>query len=370
VRIAVVANTAWYVVNFRLALMAALRRAGHEVIAITPTGPEVARIAAAGFGHRAFPLSGRGVSPITELGSVFALRRCLKEFGPDVVLTSTPKGNLYSALARMGLHCRQIVNVSGLGTAFIRKTWITPIVQALYRLTFRRMDWVFFENSDDQALFLKSDLVHLDRHEQIPGLGVDLDHFKTVSLPGGRTPDEVVFLVVARVLGDKGIREYAEASAMLRREFPNMRCQLLGSADSDNPSAIPLAELDSWVREGIIEYLGFCDDVRPYLSAATCIVLPSYREGMPRSLLEGAAMGRPLITTDVPGCRETVVQGHNGFLCKVRDADDLAGAMRRILESSLEEREVLGANSRRLVEENYSEDIVISRYLRVITMIG
>ncbi len=366
-RIAVVANTAWYVVNFRLALMAALRHAGHDVIAITPPGPETESITSAGFEHHAFPLSGRGVSPLVELGSVLALRRRFKDYGVDLVLTSTPKGNLYSALARIGLRCGQIVNVSGLGTAFIRKSWITPIVQALYRLTFRRMDWVFFENADDQALFVESNLVRPDHHERIPGLGVDLDRFEAAPLPGGQASDEVFFLLVARVLGDKGVREYAQAAARLKAAFPRMRCRLLGSTDSDNPSAIPLAELDGWVRDGLVDYLGFCNDVRPHLRAATCVVLPSYREGMPRSLLEGAAMGRPLIATDVPGCRETVVDGRNGFLCEVRDADSLALAMRRILEASPEQRAAMGANSRHLVEEKFSEEIVISRYLQVIS---
>jgi glycosyltransferase involved in cell wall biosynthesis len=136
--------------------------------------------------------------------------------------------------------------------------------------------------------------------------------------------------------------------------------------DSDNPSAIPHAELGAWVHDGLIEYLGFCEDVRPHLRAATCVILPSYREGMPRSLLEGAAMGRPLIATNVAGCKETIVQGTNGFLCEARDADSLAAAMRSILESSPASLAEMGANSRQLIEEKFSEKGVISRYLQVI----
>jgi glycosyltransferase involved in cell wall biosynthesis len=370
-KIAVVANTAWYVANFRLNLMRALRHAGHEVIAIAP--PDVApaqdsaRITAAGFKHCVWPLSGRGKNPWAELGAVLGLRRWLKDEGVDVVLSYTPKGNIYSALARTCLPCRQIANVSGLGSSFIAGNLLTKVVLALYRLTFARIDWVFFQNEDDRQIFLQAGLVLEAKSERIPGSGVDLQHFQPTPLPAvapaaGR-PEPRTFLLIARLLGDKGVREFVEAARMVREDLPQMRFQLLGLAAADNPTAIRGDELAAWLAEGVVSYLGHHGDVRPFIAEAHCVVLPSYREGVPRTLLEAGAMGRPLIATDVPGCRDTITPGRNGWLCPARDAGALADALTRMALLPRAALEAMGAQSAFKMQREFSEEQVIGRYL-------
>ncbi|EIM31317.1 glycosyltransferase [Leptothrix ochracea L12] len=371
-KIAIVANTAWYVANFRLNLMRALRHAGHEVVAIAPPDAahahDSARITAAGFKHCVWPLSGRGKNPVAELGAVLGLRRWLHEEGVDLVLSYTPKGNIYSALARSCLPCRQIANVSGLGSSFIASNLLTKLVQALYRLTFARIDWVFFQNEDDRQIFLQAGLVSEAKSERIPGSGVDLQHFQPTPLPSAMplassSPEPRTFLLIARLLGDKGVREFVEAARMVREDLPQMRFQLLGLAAADNPTAIRAEELSAWLVEGVVSYLGHHSDVRPFIAEAHCVVLPSYREGVPRTLLEAGAMGRPLIATDVPGCRDTITPGRNGWLCTARDPGALADAMTRMALLPRAALEAMGAQSALKMQREFSEEQVIARYL-------
>ena len=365
-KIAVVANSAWYVANFRLALMVALREQGHEVVAISGGDGDVARITAAGFRHCAIPLSGSSTRLLGEFRALWALRGALREERVDLALSYTPKGNIYTALARRVATCRQVANVSGLGSSFIRQDWVTHLVHGLYRIAFRRVDLVLFQNNDDRQIFVDAGLTDPATSERIPGSGVDLRHFMFTSLPSQAGNATLAFLMIARLLGDKGVREYAAAARLLRERYPTVRCQLLGKLGADNPSAIEPAELDDWVAAGDIDYLGYHNDVRPYIDAATCVVLPSYREGVPRTLLEAAAMGRPIITTDVPGCRDTVDNGRNGLLCSARDVESLTDAMERFVEMSDAQRAAMGEHSRRKMETEFSDTIVIDRYLRAV----
>ncbi len=364
-RIAVVSNTAWYLFNFRLNLMQALQTAGHTVVAAAPVDVYAERIRAAGFVFEDIPISGGGTNPLTEIKSVFALWRMLRRQRIDLVLSYTPKGNLYSALACIALGVPFVPNVSGLGRAFIRKSLVTQVAKTLYRLTFGRARRVFFQNLDDMAVFVNSGLVRPEQAERLPGSGVDLTRF--VPTPSAARPAEVpVFLLVARMLWDKGVGEYVEAARSVRALHPGARFQLLGFLDVANPSAIPRTQMEAWVAEGVVEYLGPTDDVRPFLEQADCVVLPSYREGVPRTLLEAAATARPVITTDVPGCRDTVLDGKTGFLCRPADAPDLADKLLRFIALTPEERQAMGLRGRAFVEQNFDERLVIGRYLAVV----
>ena len=229
----------------------------------------------------------------------------------------------------------------------------------LYRVGLSRAAVVFFQNPDDRALFIERQMVRPDQARLLPGSGVDLDRFAPSPQPSG----PVTFLLIARLLGDKGVREFAAAAKSLRAELPDARFELLGPIDEGNRTAIARAELDGWIAQGLVDYLGETDDVRPYVSAASAVVLPSYREGLPRTLLEAAAMARPLIATDVPGCREVVEDGVNGFLCRVRDSASLAKAMKKFVESSSAKRLAMGEAGRRKVQDKFSETVVIRAYL-------
>ncbi len=372
-KIAVVSNTDWSLYNFRRNLMAALQAAGHEVIAIAPPGQYGGRLTETGFPFRAIAISGDGTNPLKELGSVIKLRRLFRREGVDVVLSYTPKGNIYSALALVGLEGRLVTNVSGLGYAFIRDSWLARFVQQLYRLSFKRASWVFFQNEDDRSIFLKRKLVDPERTSRLPGSGVDLNRFAPKISPdpdlpakagnGRPNPEALVFLLVARMVWDKGVGEFVEAARLVKTRFPQARFQLLGFRNVSYPAVIPSGTLDAWMDEGIIEYLGSTDDVTDSLLRADCVVLPSYREGVPRSMLEAAACGKPLITTDVPGCRDVVDDGVNGYLCEVRNPRALADAISRFCGLSVSERVAMGAESRRKVEREFDEGLVIDQYL-------
>lgn len=362
-RIAVVANTAWYLANFRLNLMLALRAAGHEVVAVAPDGGDAARLQAQGLLFEPVPISGAGTNPLHEIGSVFALARVFRRHRVDLVLSYTPKGNLYSALACIPAGRCFVPNVSGLGRTFIRQSLVTRVVKLLYRGTFGRARHVFFQNQDDLDTFVRAGLVPARLTERLPGSGVDLQRFQP-SAPPPRDAGAPVFLLVARMLWDKGIGEYVKAARQVRAQHPGARFQLLGFTDVANPSAITRQQIDQWVSEGVVEYLGATEDVRPCLAEADCVVLPSnYREGVPRTLLEAAATARPVITTDAPGCRDTVRHGITGWLCQPADASDLARCMLDFIATPAAERAQMGARARAFMEECFDERRVIDRYL-------
>ncbi|NDP61889.1 glycosyltransferase family 4 protein [Polaromonas sp.] len=363
--IAVVSNTAWYLFNFRLNLMLALQAAAHTVVAVAPDDAYAQRIRDAGIAFEAVPISGGGTHPVRELQSVLRLGAVFRRHQVSLVLSYTPKGNLYSALACIALRVPFVPNVSGLGRAFIRKSLVTRVAKTLYRLTFGRAHRVFFQNLDDMAVFVDGGLVRASQAERLPGSGVDLSRFSPTA-PIARAVDAPVFLLVARMLWDKGVGEYVEAARSVRALHPGARFQLLGFLDVANPSAIPRTQVEAWVAEGVVEYLGPTDDVRPFLVLADCVVLPSYREGVPRTLLEAAATARPVITTDAPGCRDTVLDGETGFLCRPADALDLADKLLRFVALAPEERQTMGLRGRAFVEQNFDERLVIERYLAVV----
>ena len=367
-RIAVVSNTCWYLFNFRLNLMLALQAAGHTVVAVAPDDVYAQRLRDAGVSFEAVPISGGGTHPLRELQSVLRLGAVFRRRRVGLVLSYTPKGNLYSALACIALRIAFVPNVSGLGRAFIRKSLVTQVAKLLYRVTFGRAYRVFFQNLDDMGVFVSSALVQASKAERLPGSGVDLSRFVPAPLVA-RAAEAPVFLLVARMLWDKGVGEYVEAARRVRALHPGACFQLLGFLDVDNPSAISRQQMDEWLAEGVVTYLGRTDDVRSFLMQADCVVLPSYREGVPRTLLEAAAMARPVITTDAPGCRDTVIDGRTGFLCRPADARDLADKLLCFMALTPEERQAMGHRGREFVEENFDERLVIERYLTVVAKI-
>jgi glycosyltransferase involved in cell wall biosynthesis len=303
-----------------------------------------------------------GLNPLADLKLFADYRRLLRGLRPAGYLGYTIKPNIYGSLAAASLGVPAVPNVSGLGTAFIRGGALQSIVTRLYRFGFARAPVVFFQNDEDRQLFVARRIVRPERARVLPGSGVDLERFAPAPPPEG----PAVFLLVSRLLRDKGVVEFVDAARKLRSTLPQARFQLLGPIDDGNRTAITRAELDCWANEGIIEYLGVTDDVRPFIAEASVVVLPSYREGLPRSLLEAAAMGRPLIATDVPGCRDVVENGINGYLCAVRDASSLADAMRRFADLPRTNRLAMGEAARRRVQERFSEEFVVRAYLDVI----
>ena len=303
-----------------------------------------------------------GRNPLADARLLLEYKRLLGKLRPAAYLGFTIKPNIYGSLAAASLGIPAIPNVSGLGTAFIRRGMLQQIVTRLYRVAFSRCPVVFFQNDEDRQLFVDRGIVEDRQARVLPGSGVDLEHFT----PRPPTNGPPAFLLVGRLLRDKGVREFVGAARALSPMLTGSRFQLLGPIDQANRTAITRAQLDDWVAEGVVEYLGVTDDVRPYMAKATAVVLPSYREGLPRSLLEAAAMERPLIAADVPGCRDVVEDGVNGYLCDPRDSRSLASAMRRMAALSPAERLAMGQVGRRKVQEQFGEELVVQSYLDVL----
>jgi glycosyltransferase involved in cell wall biosynthesis len=358
-------NSSWNIANFRQGLVAGLMNAGYRVVALAPPDAHSDRLVELGLDFVPIEMDQQGVSPAKDLLVLWRYWKALRAIKPAVFLGYTAKPNIYGSIAAHALGIPVINNVAGLGTAFIKQGLLTRIVSGLYRLAFARSATVFFQNDEDRTGFMQQGIVGAAQSRLLPGSGIDVAGF----VPPQRTMPEkgsFVFLLVARMLWDKGIGEYVDAARRVLAEEPRARFQILGFLDVPNRTAIGRSVVEGWVAEGVVEYLGHSDDVRPFIEAADCVVLPSYREGLPRVLLEGAAMAKPLITTDVPGCRQVVDHGRNGLLCQVRDAVSLAEAMLTMLRLPEAERKAMGATGRAKVESEFDERIVIGRYLEAI----
>lgn len=362
--IVISANSSWNIVNFRAGLIRALRSDGYRIVVAAPQDEHTARLKDLGATFVALPMNSAGVSVAQDARLFARYLKLFRQLRPVAYLGFTAKPNIYGSVAARAVGATVINNISGLGTVFIKRGFLTWLVAQLYRFSLRTSSTIFFQNRDDMELFLKSGLARRGQAALLPGSGIDLNRFKP--RPGQRRPGPFRFLLVARLLWDKGVAEYVEAARLVRRSCPDVCFQILGPVGANNRTAVPSAALERWRDEKIIEYLGESDDVRIAMEQADCIVLPSYREGLPRALLEGSAMGKPVIATDVPGCRDVVVQGKTGYLCDARSADSLAAAMMEMLGASPEDRSAMGARGRRKVEEEFCESRVIAKYLEAL----
>ena len=363
--IAMSANTSWNIVNFRSGLIRRLMTEGYDVSVLAPADAHSESLLTMGCRYVPISMDNKGANPLRDLGLMRRYHGALSRIRPIAYLGYTIKPNVYGSLAAQALGIPAINNVSGLGTAFIRNTWLTPVVKQLYRTAFRRSGMVFFQNGDDRSLFIQHKLVVPERTAVLPGSGIDLTRFNP-SPTAPRPPGARHFLLIARLLWDKGIGEYVEAARHARARYPGCRFQILGFLDVENRTAVSRADVEGWVREGTIDYLGSTDDVRPFIESADCIVLPSYREGTARTLLEAAAMGKPLIATDVPGCNNVVAHGENGYLAQVRSAADLAQQIETFAMLPSDRVAALGERSRAKVEREFDERIVIDRYVEIL----
>ncbi|WP_324667969.1 glycosyltransferase family 4 protein [Geochorda subterranea] len=354
-KVAVVASYAPSLVRFRGHLLRTLVDMGHTVYAFAPDidGKVESWLRDAGIIARRFFLQRTGMNFVADMRSISELRRLFLSVQPDVVLGYSVKPVVYGSWAAKLAGVRRICSlISGLGYAFSGDSWkhkaLRAVVRRLYKEALRWNDVVMFQNPDDMELFRQGRIVpDSARIVVVRGSGVDLDHFRPTPLP----QTGMTFLMISRLLKEKGVEEYAEAARIIRSRYPEARFLLVGPMDS-NPGGISPTDLQRWTAGGFVEYVGEVDDVRPYIRQSTVYVLPSYREGTPRSVLEAMAMGRPIVTTDVPGCRQTVEDGLNGFLVPPRDPTALANALERfIVDSRLASR--MGQASRRMAEERF-----------------
>lgn len=357
-RIVVIASLTRSLVNFRLELLKAMVAAGHDVIALAPDEDEraIAGLKAIGVTFRQIPMARTGTSPLADLRTLKALYKLIRGLAPEIVLAYTMKPIIYGGLAaRLARVPRRFALFTGFGFIFsgsmtgLRATILRRLSIGLYRSALVGCEAVFAYNDADASDIRRHGMVSATTPViMIPGSGVDLTLFAASPPPSGPP----VFLLIARLLREKGIAEFAAAARILKTKYRAARFQILGPFDP-SPLSISKAEMDQWTKEGAVEYLGETHDVGPYLTASTVFVLPSYyREGIPRSALEALSTGRPIVTTNAPGCQETVIEGENGFRVEPRDVEALASAQRAFLEDE-ELAAKMGANSRKLAEDRF-----------------
>ena len=363
-RITLVCNTAWAIYTYRRGLLRMLIERGVEVSVIAPRDRTFAPLEEMGCRCVELPVASKGTNPRDDLKTLAALYREYRATRPHLVFHYTIKPNIYGSIAAKLAGVPSIAVTTGLGYVFIQKSRTASVAKRLYRFAFRFPREVWFLNQDDRQAFIDQNLlVHPDRARLLHGEGVDLDDYAFQPLPRANPQTEgFFFILIGRLLWDKGVAEYVDAARRLRLKYPYARFQLLGPAGVDNPSAITLDEVQAWQREGVIDYLGEANDVRAYIDNADCVVLPSYREGVPRTLMEASAMGRPIVATDVPGCREVVENGVTGLLCEVKSADSLAQQLERLLLSSHMARAEMGVAGRAKVAREFDENAVVERY--------
>lgn len=358
-------NTSWYLFNFRASTIRRLCADGFRVICISPEDDYSQRLIV-NFGCEWLPLvmNSQGNNPFQDAALVRQFWRYYKELKPAVALHFTIKNNIYGTWAARALRIPSINNVSGLGTAFIHTGLVPAIVRLLYKTSQPFAHCVFCQNEEDFAQLVENKLVAENRLRLLPGSGVDLERFAPRLRRCHKGP--IRFLYAGRMLADKGLVELITAVRAINKN--RIRCQLwlTGFTGVDNVSSLSEEELSQWANEPGVSWLGHSDNMEDIYAQVDCVVLPSYREGMPRSLLEAGAMGLPVIASNVPGCRNIVKDGFNGLLCDARDSRSLRRAMERMLDMTEEERGQLGENGRRLVGDNFDEKRVVEATLHAI----
>jgi glycosyltransferase involved in cell wall biosynthesis len=370
-KIAFVANTSWSIYKFRLYLIEKLIERGFTIQVLAPRDAYTARFE--GMTGLTFVelrhFKSKSISPIQDTLLYKELLRHYRSLQPDLIFHYTVKANIFGAMAAANAGISAICVVTGLGYTFTGKGWLQTVVKVLYKKALHKTAEVWFLNEDDRQVFLKDQLIDPARAFVLPGEGVDPEVFfaapsAAIGLPQATpAPPKITFLLIARIIRHKGIHEFVEAAKILKQQGLDVQCQLLGFFDDNNPVAISRQEIAEWERRNILSYLGHTDDVAKVIEKADCIVLPSYREGMPLSLLEGASMCKTLIAADTPGCRTLIREGINGYLCREKDGPDLARAMTKYYHLPPSAKAQMGIEGRKIVLQSFTREIVTGIYL-------
>lgn len=364
-KIVFTSNVTWAMIKFRHGVLQDLLRRGHQLYIVAPYDEFVVPLQEMGCHCIDIQLSRKGVNPMEDLKLTYTLYKIYREINPDIVFNYSIKPIIYGSFAAKLARIKSVAVNIGLGYTFIHANLISKISQFLYKLALNFPKEVWFINEDDRAEFVNRSLVAKVKTFVLPSEGVDCHYFS----PRQGNYDHIIFLLIARVLWDKGIGEYYQAAKILKEKYPSVEFQLLGSIDDGNPKGIDAEVIKQWHNEGTINYLGYTKDVRDFIANATCIILPSYREGKGMTLIEAGAMGKPLIATDVPGCKDIVKDGYNGFLCEVKNSVSLANTMEKMINLAPDTLITLGQNAYQFMHEQFDERKVIAIYEQKIKQI-
>lgn len=357
-----VANYMWDIYIFRAGVLRAMVADGHEVIVVAPDDKriEIEKVIP-GLRSINIKLNKRGMNPIEDIKLSYELYKLYRKEKPDLIFHYTIKPNIYGTLAAKFARMRSIAILTGLGYSFIQNTLISKVAVALYKFSLRFSKEIWVLNTEDKEVLLQKKIGSRDRIFILPGEGIDCERFKF--LPKERKDEKIVFLMIARAFLDKGFKEYEESARYLRNKYRDkVEFWYLGALGENAISGITKDYMDNLVEEGIIKYLGITDKPEFIIKECDAIVLPSYREGISKTLLEGAAMEKAIIASDVPGCKEIVDEGKTGFLAEVKNVDSLIGKLEKFINLSDEEKENLGKRGREKILREFDEKIIVNIY--------
>ena len=359
-------NSCWSVQNFRSNLISEILKR-YKVIVIAPYDGYQKALIKLGCKVINIKIDNNKVSFLSDLSLVIKLFKILKKFKKNsVLLNFTIKPLIFGTFVSRLLKIPSICMITGLGTVFIKKNLLTYFVLFLYKIAFKNVFHVFFQNKDDKKIFLKNNIINSKNYSLIPGSGVDLKKFSYNNYVQNKS---TTFLLIARLLKEKGIMEYLKVGKLIKKKNIKIKLNLVGSFVNENKSSIDKKIIFDAHKKKEINYLGFFEDVRLQIKKANCMVLPSYREGTPRSLLEGASMGRPIIATNAVGCKEVVRNNKNGFFCTIKDYKSLYLNIIKFHNLSFDKKKKMSFNSRNLAESFFDEKKVISAYMLKINKI-
>lgn len=365
-KIVLFGNTSWSMYNFRKDLIVYLQSLGYKVAVIAPIDEYSSKIASLGCEYFNIKLDRKGINPLRDIVLLIDIYKLLKSIKPDICFFYTIKPIIYGCFVCSHLKINNVAVTTGLGHLFSKQSIISMLVKFMYKFSLRKCNKVFFLNNDDCKCFIDNHIVTDKQALVLKGEGINPQKFLYDKCKN--TP--FVFLLISRMLWSKGIGVFVEAARKVKQQYPSVQFNLLGFVGVDNPEAISLSQIKTWTEEGFISYLGETDNVIPFINESTSIVLPSfYGEGIPFTLLEGASMARPLITTNNVGCRDVVVDTINGYVCEKQSVSSLVEAMIRMIELPVEDLQRMGEQGRLIINKEFHQDVVFQKYKEVIEVI-
>ena len=357
------ANTSWYLFNFRKSTIKRLIKEGHNVICIAPHDKYSNKLSELKAHYIELNFKSHNKNPFSIAFLLIKFLYLIWRHNPDIIFNFTIKNNIIGTIAAFFFRVKVVNNISGLGTVFINNNFFTKLIKLLYKFSQKRAHIVFCQNYDDMSLLKNQNLVLENKLKLIPGSGVNLNYFKSEVKKEiyGKT-----FLYLGRLIHEKGLKELTEAFELLSKEHIEAKLMICGSYDDSNPRSIDKGLLEHWKDSSNIELMDHTDDPKKIFMKTDYVILPSYREGMPRSLLEASAMGIPTLASDVPGCRDAVIDGMTGFLFKPKDSKDILIKMRKMISLDSKQKNDMSVKAREHMSKNFNEEKVINAYLRIV----
>ena len=366
-KIVFISNTSWYLWNFRRNLMLSLKGEGFQIYAIAPKDKYSDNLALDFNFIELKNVDRKGTNPFKDIKLFFEILNIYKELKPSVVFNFTIKLNIYSSFVCKKLKIKYLNIITGLGSSFLQKSFLRKFTLILYKIAFKKSSKIIFQNEDDHDFFIKRKIISKNKAMIIRGSGIDTSFFVSDPNYVQKNSSKIIFLMISRLLRDKGIFEFMSAAKIVKERFPEVEFRLIGPLDVENPSSVDMEYMKNW--SDYVIYCGEKEDVREAIKESNVVVLPSYREGTPKNLLEAMSMGKPIITTDVAGCRQLIHNEENGFLVPVKNIERLADAMIKFIYLPIDIQKEMGEKGRKIVLNEYSDTIVINSFLNLLKTI-